>query len=173
MIFRDAGAADAPAVAEFHARIWHQTYRDLAPPVAIARLDVAHRLRQWAAALADPPSQTVILAETAGEIAGMVSFGAPGHAVFAGRGEVTHLYVDPAQRGLGLGGRLLARAHGRLLAAGYPGMALAVVRQNAGARAFYTALGGVEAAGFTDAGPLWKSDNLAVVWGATPPGPSR
>lgn len=172
MIRRDASAADAPAIAAFHARIWHQTYRDLAPPAAIARLDAAHRLRQWAAALAEPPTQTVILAETAGQITGMVSFGPPGHPVFAGRGEVSHLYVDPAQRGRGLGARLLAQAHGRLIAAGFPGMALAVVRQNTGARAFYAALGGIEAAEFTDPGPLWKSDNLAVIWGPRPPGPS-
>lgn len=172
MIFRDAVVADAPAVAAFHARIWHLTYHSIAPPEAVARLDQAHRLRQWAAALADPPTQTVILAEERA-IVGMISFGAPGHPVFAGHGEVSHLYVDPAHRGSGLGRHLLALAHGRLIAAGFPGMALAVVRQNTSARAFYAASGGTEAAAFTDPGPLWPSDNLLVVWGATPPGPSR
>ncbi|SIS81863.1 Ribosomal protein S18 acetylase RimI [Gemmobacter megaterium] len=170
---RDAVAADAAAIASFHTRIWQQTYRDLAPPEAIARLDVGHRLRQWERVLRDPPTQAAILAETCGAIAGLVSFGATDTPVYDGRAELSHLYVAPDHRGRGLGRQLLAMAHGRLMAAGFPGMGLAVVRGNHAARAFYAALGGIEAAAFADPGPLWKSDNLLVVWGATPPGPSQ
>ena len=171
MILREAGPADAGPIAAFHNRIWHETYGALAPPEAIAQLDEAHRLRQWARVLTLPPPQGAVLAMDGARIAGLVSFGPPDHPLQGTRGAIGHLYVDRAARGTGLGRRLLLLAHERLAAAGFPGAALAVVRGNLAARGFYAALGGTEAAGFTDPGPLWTSDNLLITWDFTPPDP--
>ncbi|MFT6775713.1 MAG: ribosomal protein S18 acetylase RimI-like enzyme, partial [Paracoccaceae bacterium] len=127
-------------------------------------LDEARRPPAWQAALKAPPPQGAVIALAGAGIIGLVSFGAPSHPVFAGRGEVTHLYVDQAMRGRGLGARLLALALGGLHAAGYAGAALAVVTQNPGARAFYRAQGGEEIASFQDPGLLWPSDDILVAW---------
>lgn len=161
---RAARPGDAAAIAAFHVRQWRATYRDLAPRAAWDALDEARRLRDWTATLSAPPPAGAFLACDGEAIAGLVSFGAPGHPVFGGRGEVKHLYVDAGWRGRGLGRRLLRRARAALAAAGFSGAGLAVVAGNHPARAFYRAAGGVEAAAFTDPGPLWKSDNILVVW---------
>ncbi|WP_170317669.1 GNAT family N-acetyltransferase [Paroceanicella profunda] len=171
LTLRTAGPADAADAAAFHVRIWRETYAALAPADAVAALDEARRLPQWQEALsgADPRRGT-LLAERDGAIVGLVSHGPPGSAVYGALGEVKHLYVCPSCRGSGLGRRLMAHAFRALAAAGYPGAGLAVVRGNAGARAFYRALGGREARAFTDPGPLWKSDNILVVWEPMPAG---
>ena len=56
---------------------------------------------------------------------------------YEGWGEVISLYTEPARTGLGYGGLLLEEAVGRLKAAGHPGCALFVLRENNGARRFY------------------------------------
>ncbi len=164
MKLRPALPADLAAVAGFHLRIWQDTYREMAPPAARAQLDLAWRLPQWQGWLARPAPFGTTLAEDGGSIAGLVSFGPSDHPAFGGRAEIGHLYVDPVWRGTGLGRRLLSHALDRMRAAGFAGTGLAVVRDNHAARAFYAATGGTEAGGFTDPGPLWRSDNVLVVW---------
>lgn len=165
MEFRAATVADAAAIAAFHVAVWRETYGAVAPPAVVAALDEAHRLTHWAAGLAGPEAGWgCVLALEGGALAGLVSFGPAKHPVFAGRGEVTHLYVGAGHRQKGLARMLLLRAFEALGAAGFAQAGLAVLRANAGARAAYARLGGVELAGFTDAGPLWPSDNILVVW---------
>lgn len=164
MDLRPARPADAAAVAAFHLRIWQDTYREMAPPEARARLDLDWRLAQWQLWLDRPAPFGTTLALAGGAIAGLVSFGPSDHPVFAGRAEISHLYVDPAARNTGLGRRLLHHGRDQLRRAGFVGSGLAVVRDNHAARAFYAACGGREAGGFTDPGPLWRSDNVLVVW---------
>ena len=161
---RDAVATDAAAIAPFHVRQWRAAYRDLAPPLAHQVLDEAHRLRGWAATLALPPPAAVLLAHRRDRLAGFVAFGPPTSPVFAGRGQISLLYVDAAYQGQGVGARLLHAAQARLLAAGFTGTALAVVAGNTPARAFYAAMGGTEVARITDPGPIWPSDNVLVTW---------
>ena len=162
-ILRQARADEAPALAARHVAVWRQTYADLAPPEAVARLDEALRQRQWAAALADPTRATWV-AEDEGAVSGLVSTGRPGEPLFGARGEIKHLYVAASARRTGLGARLLDAGRGALREAGFAGTGLGVVAQNAPARAFYSAMGGREAGTFTDPGPLWRSDMVLVVW---------
>lgn len=164
VVLRAATPDDAPGLAQLHVRVWRDTYRDLAPPEALARLDETRREEQWRAHLSRPAPAGAILAEEAGEVVGLVGYGPASNPVFAGRAEIGNLYVDAAQRGTGLGRRLMQAAFSTLAAGGAEAVGLAVVRQNLTARRFYAALGGVEVAEFQDAGPLWKSDNLLVVW---------
>lgn len=160
---RHATPADAPALADLHVAVWRATYAGLAPPEAVARLDAAHRLRGWQAALADP-ARITLLAERDGAVIGLVSAGPPSDPVFGPRGEVKHLYVAAPARRLGLGRQLLNRARAALARAGFAGTGLGVVRENAAARAFYAAAAGVEVATYTDPGPLWRSEMVLVAW---------
>lgn len=164
LALREAGPEDAAAVTAFHLRIWRDTYRDLAPPEAQRLLDHDLRLRGWTATLALPPPHGVVLATEGERILAFVAFGPTETPAFQGRGRIGQLYVDHDQRGRGIGARLLRVAQSRLRAAGFPGTALSVVVGNNAARAFYRAQGGVEAGRFTDPGPIWRSDNILMVW---------
>ncbi|RID93105.1 GNAT family N-acetyltransferase [Gemmobacter lutimaris] len=161
MPLRRAGPEDAAALARLHHRVWLECYETLAPPEAVAALTEARRLDQWTRLLAGDDPVTVIAGEGA---AGFVCFGAPSDPVFGARGEIRHLYLRPDQRGRGVGRRLLTAALEALQAQGYPGAALAVVEENAAARAFYAVAGGADEGGFTDKGPLWRSRNRMVSW---------
>lgn len=168
---RAATLDDARAIARFHVEVWRETYHEIAPPEALEKLDEERRLPHWRDVLAaDRQRQDTLIATSPGGIVGLVSYGPPENEVFGDRGEVRHLYVGRDARGSGLGRRLMALAMDRLYEAGYPGVGLSVVKENARARRFYGALGGVEIAGFQDPGPLWRSSNLVVAWprGAQP-----
>jgi len=164
---RRATPADAPALAALHLSVWRETYRDLAPAAAFARLDLPHRLRGWEAALARP-EQAAWLAEAGGQALGLVAAAPPSdpvRAVIEGpAGEIRHLYVAPAARRQGLGQRLLDAAFAALAAQGCTTAALGVVQQNTAARRFYASAGGREVAAFTDPGPLWRSAMILVAW---------
>jgi ribosomal protein S18 acetylase RimI-like enzyme len=76
--------------------------------------------------------------------------------------EIRHLYVLPAARDIGLGAALLRAGLDRARSLGLPEAVLSVVRENRDARRFYAAMGGRETGGFTDPGPLWRSQNITV-----------
>lgn len=164
---RQATVADAPAIARFHVAVWRETYQNIAPSYAVAALDEPRRLLSWVSLLqATDTQQQTLLCFDKSEIIGLVSFGPPTDRIFAGRGEIRHLYIASSQRGRGLGRKLMSIAYGELQRAGFDGVGLSVVRENTSARQFYRALGGQEITSFTDKGPLWKSDNILVVWPA-------
>ncbi|MCW1931912.1 GNAT family N-acetyltransferase [Pararhodobacter zhoushanensis] len=168
LVCRTATLADAEPVARFHVAVWHETYRDMAPPEAVAQLGFERRLIAWRESLADAdPRRVTVIAEQHGQIVGLVSVGPTQAPLYAGRGEIKHLYVGPAARRLGLGATLLAEGRNVLARAGFPGAALGVVRENARARAFYAAQQGREIGRFTDPGPLWRSDMILIAWDRT------
>lgn len=169
--FRKAIPGEAEEIANFHVKIWRETYREMAPEEAVRLLNEERRLPGWIATLtSDDPRKNTILALAEGKIVGLVSYGPPGSEIFGGRGEIKHLYVDGSQRGRGLGRRLLKLAFQQMGELDFDGIGLSVVRENAAARRFYAAVGGLEHGSFTDPGPIWKSDNILVVWpkGAAP-----
>lgn len=152
-------------MAALHIAAWRGAYRGLAPREAWDRLDEPLRRERWMAVLSQPSTpQTVLLAEEDGRLLGFGAAVAPTEAVFGDRGEVRHLYVDPIAQGQGIGRRLMAALAAEIAGWGYAGLALAVVEGNAPALAFYRRLGGREAGRFTDPGPIWKSENLVLVW---------
>lgn len=165
MLIRAARVDEAAAIATFHAKIWHQTYRDIAPAEALETLDAAHRLGSWQTYLNQPkPRQHTLLVMDADSIAGLVHFGAATDPVFGARAEIKHLYIDPTYQRQGLGKRLLAAAFSQMLQDGFTAAGLAVVYNNQNALRFYTASGGAVIDRFIDAGPIWRSDNLVIGW---------
>ncbi len=165
ILIRLAHLDEAKEIAAFHVKVWRETYLDIAPPVAIEKLDVQHRLPVWQSYLGAPkPRQHTLVAVSKDTIVGLVSFGPPAHPVFGARGEVKHLYVDQTCKRQGIGRRLMRAAIQQMVDDGFKGVALAMARGNTNALTFYEAMGGVEVGSFTDAGPLWKSDNLLIAW---------
>lgn len=167
LTLRHAVAADAPALATLHHSVWVGTYGSLAPAEAVARLNLAHRLRGWETALADP-ARPAWLVESADGLVGLVALAPPSAPEFAALpgpvGEIRHLYVAEAARRQGLGRRLLDTALDALAAQGCTTAELGVVRQNYAARLFYADHGGREVADYTDPGPLWRSLMVLVAW---------
>ncbi len=162
---RGATPADAEAIAALHVRVWRETYRGLATQAAWDALTEAVRLERWRETLADQdPRQRTLVAEGPTGLLGFGTACAPTEAIFAGRGEIRWLHIAGEARRTGLGRRLMAALAGQLAEWGYRGCALAVVVGNDPAVAFYEALGGRRAGGFTDPGPLWRSDNIVFVW---------
>ncbi len=164
-LIRNAELEDAEAIGALHARVWVETYKDLATPEALAQLDAARRTTGWLAVLKDAEAKSdLMVAEAHGRIVGFTAVGPGGHHVFEGRGEIRQLYVDQTHQGAGIGARLMRAAAKRLSDRGFTSCGLAVVEVNDRAIAFYRRLGGVDEGGFTDAGPLWKSQNRLMVW---------
>jgi len=168
-LIRDAILADAPAIAGLHLRSWRAAYESIAPADAVRVLTEEVRRDRWTAMLAAPKPRWVCrVIEVEGTIQAVGVACAPSEPLFGERGEVRHLYVEPDLRRSGLGRRMTAELTGVIAGWGYGGLALSVVVENAPARAFYAALGGREIGRFTDPGPVWKSQNIALVWDDLP-----
>ncbi|HEX8049242.1 N-acetyltransferase family protein [Rhizobium sp.] len=162
---RPAAPEDAAAIARLHLAVWRDTYRELATPDAIRIMDEAFRRARWTATLSEPGrDQLVLLAEQNGRLVGIGAAGAPSSALFEGRGEIRSLYVDPAIKRQGIGRRLMRELAQHLAALNYPGAALGVVVGNDPAIAFYQSLGGSVTGRYTDPGPVWRSENIILVW---------
>lgn len=160
-----ATAEQAVEIANFHVKIWRETYQNMAPEEAIRVLNEDRRLPGWIETLSSTEVQkNTQIALVDGRIVGLVSYGPPTSEIFGNRGEIKHLYVDGSQRGRGLGGHLLRQAFQQMGELDYDGVGLSVVRENIAARRFYQSLGGTEHAEFQDPGPIWKSNNILVVW---------
>jgi ribosomal protein S18 acetylase RimI-like enzyme len=165
IIVRAAGPSDGAAVAAFHHKVWHISFRDLAPPEALQRLDENHRLVKWTKALGEPRTdQLVCLAVQNEEIVGMAAASAPSSHDYGDRGEIFAVYIDPACQRHGLGRRLMSVAAQHLRKCGYQAAALAVVDGNIAACRFYEKLGAVVIGRATDAGPIWRSENIIYAW---------
>lgn len=168
-LIRDATLADAPAIARLHLRSWLAAYEAIAPAEAVRVLTEEVRRKRWTEMLASPKPRWVCrVVEDDGAVQAVGVACAPSEALFGDRGEVRHLYVEPDLRRSGLGRRMTAELTEVIAGWGYAGLALSVVVENAPARAFYAALGGREIGRFTDPGPVWKSQNIALVWDDLP-----
>lgn len=165
ILLRPAGPEDADAIAALHVQVWRETYRGLATQAAWDALTKEVRLARWREVLTrNDPRQCTLVAERADGLVGFGSACAPTEAAFEGRGEIRWLHIAGHAQRTGLGRRLMSALALRLAEWGYEGCALAVVVGNEPAIAFYEALGGRRAGGFTDPGPLWRSDNIVFVW---------
>jgi ribosomal protein S18 acetylase RimI-like enzyme len=160
---RAAVPADAPAIAALHVAVWRATYRDLAPPEAIRRLDLPRRRAQWEAMLVKA-ERSILVAERDGRIVGIGTAGPATVPELGERGEILYLYVDPAHARAGIGRALVRHLARALKAQGYSAVALGVVEGNRPAIDFYKKLGGRPAGSYIDPGPLWRSRNQIIIW---------
>ncbi len=141
---RDAGPADAAAIARVHVNTWRTTYTGILPDEFLAGLEYANSEAVWSAAMAsDRPGASLLVAETAqGEVVGF-AYGAPereGDPTY--QGEIFAIYVLQAYQRQGAGHRLFSAAARRLHEAGFDAFLLWVLKDNLPARRFYESLGG-------------------------------
>lgn len=146
-MIREATSDDLVEVARIHAEGWKTAYPGLIADEIIARVDSRERLDRWRQWVAVPGWRLFVeLASGAAadasdpvRLAGFVRVGParPSNDPAPGAAEVTHLYVDPGVRGAGTGARLLARATGHAVDAGFERLVLWTLEGNAGARRFY------------------------------------
>jgi ribosomal protein S18 acetylase RimI-like enzyme len=158
---RTAVPEDAATIAALHARVWHATYRSLAPAAAIATLTAQARLERWQILLHAPaPGQVTLVADDGGALAGFGQLAPASNDAFGARVEIKYLYVDTAYQARGIGRRLMTALARAAIDQGARGVALAVVNGNDRAIGFYQQLGGRRIGRYTDAVPVWRSDNL-------------
>lgn len=138
---RLAVRADARAIAEAHAASWQSAYRDLMPASVLANLSISQREDNWRKFL-DEPRATLLVAEVAGEVVGMLAL-APTHDEDAAPStlEILALYVVPQQQRRGIGRALLAACVSVAARSGATSLMLWTLERNQSARRFYTRCG--------------------------------
>jgi 8-oxo-dGTP pyrophosphatase MutT (NUDIX family) len=144
---RAATATDAAAVAEVYLRSYAWAYRDT--PVAMAH--PPRDVRRW---VRDElmTSATVTVAEAAGAVVGFAA---------ATPKWLSHLYVDPAWIGTGIGSRLFDQVR----AAQPGGFSLWTFQANSAARGFYERKGLVAAEFGDGAGNEERQPDVRYCWG--------
>lgn len=146
---REAGAADAAAIADVHVRSWRTAYRGFAPDAYLdAPATAAGAHTYWQALLgATAPGLVTSVAESDGVVLGFVNITpplaspAPDEVVPPGCGFLHHIHLAPEAIGRGLGRALFEVALERLAAQGFAEAVLWVYGPNARARGFYEAMG--------------------------------
>ena len=155
---RPAAADDAPALADFARRLFHETFAPDNRPADMAAYEAdTFSAERQAAEIADPDG--LVLLATLGESwvgyahlgAGTPPAGVPTPAV-----EVRRFYVDPAWHGRGVAASLMTAVRHAAAARGARALWLGVWERNARAIAFYAKWG------FTDVGtqPFRLGDDL-------------
>lgn len=140
---RDATPADAAGVAALHADSWRRNYRGAFSDAFLDGDVGADRLALWSARMERPaPGCTLVAEEATGALTGFV------HVVFdddpSWGALVDNLHVEHGAARRGTGRLLMGEAARRVLAHDpASGLYLWVLEQNATARAFYGALGGL------------------------------
>jgi len=169
LALRRVEGEEADAAAGFHARLARETYGAIAPEAFMGDEGHRRRVEFWRRRLANPaPHQSTFFLLRGEDVVGLLDYGPASDPAFGDAAEVKRLYLDASCARQGLGTRLLQLAYDGIADAGFPAMALGVVKQNAPARAFYDALGGAVTGEYTDAGPTWPSENIVMTWTARP-----
>lgn len=149
IVIRPAAPGDEEALAGVHVRSWQTAYRGILPEDFLAGLSIPTRVDRWRERISNPgEGEFSFVAEVTGEIVGF-SGGGPEREGFVGAdglqydGEVYAIYLLAEWRGLGIGHRLMAPAALSLVDSDSRSVVIWVLKDNATARCFYEALGGV------------------------------
>lgn len=141
---RRAGPGDAALLSALKIACWRDAYAEHLPADLLASLETHpfHSVEAWRAVLeSDGPDRTTDIVEHDGRAVGLVRHGPYVGDVPGWRGIVDAVYLLGPYRGRGLGSALIARARGRLAAAGLEPVAIESFVFNARARALYERLG--------------------------------
>jgi len=136
-----AGPGDAVDLAKVHVQAWRETYPGMLPQVYLDRMSVMAHARRWRHRLMRNDEVT-LAAETAHGLVAYASGEWSRRGARPGEAEVSTLYVLKKAQRCGLGRRLLTASARTLAARGATSLVIWVLRDNAGARRFYEAMGG-------------------------------
>jgi GNAT superfamily N-acetyltransferase len=134
IIFRDAVAADIPALAELHVKTWNATYNTTRGP------SIATRTWQWNEVFAKDNRRdfVLVLEDRNGRLIGF-TWGKPDEGEF--EGQLSKIYLRWEYHGLGLGRRMLAETARRFLERGIHSFILFAELSNP-TLGFYDRMGG-------------------------------
>ena len=134
IVFRDAVAADSPALAELHVTTWNATYNTTRGPT------IATRTRQWNEVFARENRRdfVLVLEDRTGRLIGF-TWGKPNEGEF--EGQVSKIYLRWEYHGLGLGRRMMQETAQRFLDRGIGSFVLFAERSNP-TIGFYDRMGG-------------------------------
>ena len=134
IIFRDAVAADIPALAELHVTTWNATYNTTTGPT------IATRRSQWNEVFAKTNRRdfVLVLEDRSGRLIGF-TWGRPHDGEF--EGELSKIYLRWEYHGLGLGRRMMAETARRFAERGIRSFVLFAELSNP-TLGFYDRLGG-------------------------------
>jgi GNAT superfamily N-acetyltransferase len=132
--FRDADAADIPALAELHVTTWNATYNTTRGP------SIATRTAQWKQVFSKEPRRdfVLVLEDRNGRLIGF-TWGKPDDGAF--EGQLSKIYLRWEYHGLGLGRRMLAETAQRFLDRGIHSFILFAELSNP-TLGFYDRMGG-------------------------------
>jgi ribosomal protein S18 acetylase RimI-like enzyme len=142
---REAGPADAAAIAAVHVAAWREAYAGLLPARLLRSLSVEEAVLKWRPILGGLRPAVFVAVRPDQDLAGFGSCGPQRAAALIAdgfAGEVEAIYLLAADQGRGVGRRLMAAMAQALLAQGQDSAALWVLRDNQRSRGFYEALGG-------------------------------
>jgi ribosomal protein S18 acetylase RimI-like enzyme len=151
IIFRDAVAADIPALAELHVTTWNATYNTTRGPT------IATRTWQWNQVFAKESRRdfVLVLEDRNGRLIGF-TWGKPHEGDF--EGELSKIYLRWEYHGLGLGRRMMAETARRFLERGIQSFILFAELSNP-TLGFYDRMGGerlLDDRGKFDGGYGWR-----------------
>jgi GNAT superfamily N-acetyltransferase len=134
---RPGGPADLMAVGALHQRSRVAAYSSFLPPQALVQPSPQAMGRYWTERWEyERDTHRMTVAERDGRLVGFTYLG-PDDEDDPLTGLLCAIHLEPAERGRGIGRRLMIDALGAMRARGLRRAALWVLRQNAAARAFY------------------------------------
>ncbi len=162
---RPARLDDADAIARVHVQAWRETYPGLIPDSVLAGLSVPGRVHAWSEMIgAGEAAPAVLVAERDGAVVGFASARMARDELLGTDAELTSIYLLDGYKRRGIGRLLFEHILEWLRERGCRSVGLWVLETNAGARAFYAALGGRTGARKTDARPDVTLQEIAYVW---------
>ena len=141
IFFRKADVRDCPALSELKRAVWNTTYQGIYPQEKLDGYDVKKNEEIFRGIVANPEIELYV-AETVTEIVGFMTVGKPYKLYEEYDQEVGLLYIRKDYQRKGLGRRFIDIAKEEVAAKGFDRFVLSVNAQNAGAIAFYEAVGG-------------------------------
>jgi len=132
---------DADAIERVRTDTWRATYRGHMPDAVLDQLGYdGSRRREHMARMR--PEVFALVAEHDGEVVGFCIGGPSREVDPVHPGEIYAIYVLPEHQGHGHGSALIRAGAGEIVARGWGGMLIWVLRENAPSRSFYERMGG-------------------------------
>ncbi len=141
IVFRKAVTQDCLALSELKRAVWNTTYAGIYPQEKLDGYDVKKNEEIFRGIVKNPEIELYV-AEDEGAIVGFMTVGKPYKLYKEYDQEVGLLYIRKDYQRKGLGRRFIEIAKEETVAKGFDRFVLSVNAQNAGAIAFYKAMGG-------------------------------
>ena len=140
-VFRKAVPEDAYAMAALLTRAWQKAYRGILSDALLDGINIEERSGWIRKVIQTKPEFVYYVLESSGDVAGVAGVCACRDEDLPGVPEIVVFYIRPDLQGTGLGREMMRRTLDIVLPSNNQPVALWVLRDNHGARAFYEKMG--------------------------------